>query len=169
MLVSCNSELLRIKNVKGADHMLQDLYRKVVMDHAKYRRNTGVLDGEQVKRVHYKNPTCGDVITLYIDVDENQIKNVSFEGEGCSISMASSSMMTELIKGKSLGDVSELRYEFEQLIRNGKQANTEVDLQDAMSLEGVHKLRARHNCALMAWQALDKVLADVQGYKGIKG
>ncbi|WP_100407561.1 Fe-S cluster assembly sulfur transfer protein SufU [Bacillus solitudinis] len=148
--------------------MLQDIYRKVVMDHAKYRRNVGVLEGEQVKKVHYKNPTCGDVVTLYVDIDENQVKNVSFEGEGCSISMASTSMMTELIKGTSLTDVSELRHEFEQLIRTGDRVNTGIDLQDAMSLKGVHKLRARHNCALMAWQALDRVLADVQQYKGIK-
>ncbi|WP_368505389.1 Fe-S cluster assembly sulfur transfer protein SufU [Alkalihalophilus sp. As8PL] len=144
--------------------MLQDLYRKVVMDHAKYRRNTGVLEGEDVRKIHYKNPTCGDVITLYVVIDDEQLQDISFEGEGCSISMASSSIMTELIKNKDITTVSSLRNEFEQLIRDGKQANEEIDLGDALSLEGVHKLRARHNCALMAWQALDKVLADVESY-----
>ncbi|MDV2686003.1 SUF system NifU family Fe-S cluster assembly protein [Alkalihalophilus lindianensis] len=144
--------------------MLQDLYRKVVMDHAKYRRNTGVLEGEDVRKIHYKNPTCGDVITLYVVIDDEQLQDVSFEGEGCSISMASSSIMTELIKNKDITTVSCLRNEFEQLIRDGKQAHEEIDLGDALSLEGVHKLRARHNCALMAWQALDKVLADVESY-----
>ncbi|MEC2072255.1 Fe-S cluster assembly sulfur transfer protein SufU [Alkalihalophilus marmarensis] len=148
--------------------MFQDLYRKVVMDHAKYRRNTGVLDGEQVRKVHYKNPTCGDVITLYIETDGNLVKDVSYEGEGCSISMASSSMMTELIKGNSIDSISKMRNEFEHLIRNGKQQDSAIDLQDAMSLEGVHKLRARHNCALMAWQALDKLLTDEVGYQEIK-
>ncbi|KMJ55061.1 nitrogen fixation protein [Bacillus sp. LL01] len=144
--------------------MLQDLYRKVVMDHAKYKRNTGVLEGEDVRKIHYKNPTCGDVITLYVVIDDEQLQDISFEGEGCSISMASSSIMTELIKNKDITTVSSLRNGFEQLIRDGKQANEEIDLGDALSLEGVHKLRARHNCALMAWQALDKVLADVESY-----
>ncbi|WP_100372034.1 Fe-S cluster assembly sulfur transfer protein SufU [Bacillus sp. FJAT-45037] len=148
--------------------MLHDLYRKVVMDHAKYRRNTGVLVGDSVKKVHYKNPTCGDVITLYVDIEQDYLRNISFEGEGCSISMAASSMMTELIKGKSLDDISLLRSEFEQLIRTGKQTDEKIDLEDTLSLEGVHKLRARHNCALMAWQALDRVLANVEDYKGIK-
>jgi nitrogen fixation protein NifU and related proteins len=150
--------------MKGSELMLQDLYRKVVMDHAKYRRNTGVLEGEDVRKIHYKNPTCGDVITLYVVIDDEQLQDISFEGEGCSISMASSSIMTELIKNKDITTVSSLRNEFEQLIRDGKQANEEIDLGDALSLEGVHKLRARHNCALMAWQALDKVLADVESY-----
>lgn len=148
--------------------MLEDLYRKVVMDHAKYKQNYGKLDGENVRKIHYKNPTCGDVMTLYLQSEQSKIKNISFEGEGCSISMASSSMMTELIQHKDLKSVSETRSEFEQLIRQGKQTNEDIDLGDALSLQGVHKLRARHNCALMAWQALDKILEDVQDYKGIK-
>lgn len=147
--------------------MLNDLYRRVVMDHSKYKRNYGKLEGADVRKVHYKNPTCGDVITLYLDLEGEKIKNISFEGEGCSISMASSSMMTELLKNKDMITTSVLRNEFEQLIRKGKQENEDIDLGDALSLEGVHKLRARHNCALMAWQALDKVLADVESYSGI--
>ncbi|ADU29113.1 Fe-S cluster assembly sulfur transfer protein SufU [Evansella cellulosilytica] len=148
--------------------MLNDLYRKIVMEHAKYRRNYNRLEGENVRKVHYKNPTCGDVITLYIQIKSEKIEDVSFEGEGCSISMASSSMMTELIKNNHVSNVSLMRQEFEQLIRKGKTANEEIDLGDAMSLQGVHKLRARHNCALMAWQALDKLLSDVSGYRGIE-
>ncbi|MBM4764720.1 Fe-S cluster assembly sulfur transfer protein SufU [Bacillus sp. B15-48] len=148
--------------------MLDDLYRKVVIGHAKYKRNYGKLEGERVHKVHYKNPTCGDVITLYVQLEEDIITNVSFEGEGCSISMASSSMMTEMVKNKKISVVSELRNEFEQLIRKGTQMNEDIDLGDALSLQGVHKLRARHNCALMAWQALDKIMADVPSYQGIK-
>ncbi len=135
------------------------------MDHAKFKRNYGKLEGEEVQRVFYKNPTCGDVITLYLKLEGEVLTSVSFEGEGCSISMASSSMMTELIHHKDLRTVSIIRGEFEQLIREGKQPNDHVDLGDALSLDGVHKLRARHNCALMAWQALDKALHDVESYK----
>jgi nitrogen fixation NifU-like protein len=147
--------------------MLNNLYRKVVIDHAKYKRNYGILEGPLIRKLHYKNPTCGDVITLYLQIEEEKVIDVSFEGEGCSISMASSSMMTELIKNKHLLAITELRREFEQLIRKGKQDNEQLDLGDAYSLQGVHKLRARYNCALMAWQALDKLLRDVHLYKGI--
>ncbi|SDH50149.1 Fe-S cluster assembly sulfur transfer protein SufU [Alteribacillus bidgolensis] len=148
--------------------MLQDLYRKLVMTHAKYRQNHGNLEGDNVWKVHYKNPTCGDVITLYLRLERDKVRDVSFEGEGCSISMASSSMMTELIKNEELDTVSALREAFEQLIRQGEKPGDDIDLGDAMALEGVHKLRARHNCALMAWQALDKILDDVDSYRGLK-
>ncbi|MFA9558455.1 Fe-S cluster assembly sulfur transfer protein SufU [Evansella sp. AB-rgal1] len=146
--------------------MLDGLYKSIVIEHAKYRRNHKRLEGENVRKIHYKNPTCGDVITLYLQLQGEKIKEVTFEGVGCSISMASSSMMTELIKNKDLRDVTKLRGEFERLIRNGSQTNEEIDLGDAISLQGVNRFRARHNCALMAWQALDKLLADVRGYKG---
>jgi nitrogen fixation NifU-like protein len=140
--------------------MLNDLYRQTIIDHNKRRRNYFELQGEDVKKVHYKNPTCGDLMTLYIRIENDRIKDVSFLGEGCSISMASSSMMTELIKGKSLEDVERLRIHAEKLIRTGETANS--DLGDWLSLEGVHKLKARHNCALMPWQAYDKILKTLK-------
>ncbi|WP_096187420.1 Fe-S cluster assembly sulfur transfer protein SufU [Evansella halocellulosilytica] len=138
--------------------MLNDLYRNLVMEHAKYRRNYRKLEGDMVRKVYYKNPTCGDVITLYLIIEEDTIKEVSFLGEGCSISMASSSMMTELIYGQKLSHVSVMRNEFEQFIRQGQLPSSGSDFGDALSLQGVYKLKARHNCALMAWQALDKLL-----------
>ncbi|MFB9760182.1 Fe-S cluster assembly sulfur transfer protein SufU [Ectobacillus funiculus] len=136
--------------------MLNDLYRRTIIDHNKRRRNYYELQGEDVIKVHYKNPTCGDVMTLYTRLENDRIKDISFLGEGCSISMASSSMMTELIKGKSLEEVANLRIHAEKLIRTGETADS--DLGDWLSLEGVHKLRARHNCALMPWRAYDKML-----------
>ncbi|MFB5663127.1 Fe-S cluster assembly sulfur transfer protein SufU [Alteribacillus sp. HJP-4] len=145
--------------------MLQDLYRNLVISHDKYRKNNGMLDGENVQKVHYKNPTCGDVITLYLRIENEIVQDVSFEGEGCSISMASSSMMTELIKNRDVETISTYRDSFEQLIRHGEKPVDNIDLGDALALEGVHKLRARHNCALMAWQALDKILDDGEAYR----
>lgn len=139
--------------------MLQDLYKKIVIEHGKSKRNYRKLEGYNVRKVLYKNPTCGDVITLYLQLEGEKAVDISFEGEGCSISMASSSMMTELLKNKELDEISALRNEFEHLIRKGVQLNEDIDLEDALSLQGVHRLRARHNCALMAWQALDKLLA----------
>ncbi|MDM5306986.1 Fe-S cluster assembly sulfur transfer protein SufU [Peribacillus frigoritolerans] len=143
--------------------MLESLYRQVIIDHYKQKRNFEEITGEYVRKVHYKNPTCGDVMTLFIALEHNQVKKAAFLGEGCSISMASASMMTELIENKSLKEITSLRKAFEQLIRHGEIPDG-VDLGDSLSLQGVHQLKARHNCALMTWQALDKVLKDEKEY-----
>ncbi|UCZ54205.1 SUF system NifU family Fe-S cluster assembly protein [Bacillus shivajii] len=133
--------------------MLDNIYRQLIMDHSKKKRN--FRDLKNGSHLHYKNPTCGDVMTLYWIVEDKTVVDVSFIGEGCSISMASCSMMTELIRGESVEEVFKMREAMERLIRNGELPK-ETDLGDAVSLEGVHKLRARHNCALMPWQALDR-------------
>ena len=86
--------------------MLEDLYRQVIMDHYRRRRNFEELTGENTRKVHYKNPTCGDIMTLFLDLEQDQVKKATFLGEGCSISMASASMMTELIQNKSLKEVA---------------------------------------------------------------
>ncbi|MFC0274716.1 Fe-S cluster assembly sulfur transfer protein SufU [Metabacillus herbersteinensis] len=144
--------------------MLDNLYRQVIMDHYRQKRNFEELKGEYVQKVHYKNPTCGDVMTLFLDLEHDRVKKASFLGEGCSISMASASMMTELIENKSLKEMASLRKAFEQLIRHGEVA-VGIDLGDSLSLQGVHQLKARHNCALMTWQALDKILKDKEEYR----
>ncbi|MCD1257682.1 SUF system NifU family Fe-S cluster assembly protein [Paenibacillus athensensis] len=136
--------------------MLDELYRKMVMDHYRNPRNKGKLP-EGTVRLAYKNPTCGDVMVLYLDVGEDRIHDIRFEGEGCSISMASCSMMTELVKGKSLTEVQVLITQFTKMIKDGNPEDIDL-LEDAASLSGVHALRARHNCALMGWQALQKAL-----------
>ncbi|MFC3885003.1 Fe-S cluster assembly sulfur transfer protein SufU [Bacillus songklensis] len=145
--------------------MLDNLYRQVIMDHYRNKRNFEEIKGENIKKAHYKNPTCGDVMTLFVELEQDRVRRVTFLGEGCSISMASASMMTELIKNKPLTEITSLRKAFEQLIRYGNIPD-EVDLGDSLSLQGVHQLKARHNCALMTWQALDKVLKDEKDYGG---
>ena len=142
--------------------MLDHIYRQLVVDHAKNRRNHRCIDGEDVVQLHYKNPTCGDVMTLYMKLsDKGLIEDISFIGEGCSISMASASIMTDLLKGIYVKEASTLRQAMEKLIRIGEKPS-DCDLGDAIALEGVHKLRARHNCALMGWQAFDRVLGIVE-------
>lgn len=144
--------------------MLDNIYRQIILDHYRQKRNFRKLSGENVLKVHYKNPTCGDVITLFIEVENDLVKNASFLGEGCSISMASSSMMTVLIQNRSLSEIALLRKAFEELIRTGHLIDGNIDLGDSFSLKGVHQLKARHNCALMSWQALDKALKEEQEY-----
>lgn len=144
--------------------ILDNLYRQVIMDHYKNKRNFREMQGENIRKVHYKNPTCGDAITLFLELEQDRIRRATFLGEGCSISMASASMMTELIKSRSLEGISNLRKAFEKLIREGETPE-DIDLGDSLSLQGVHQLKARHNCALMTWQALDKALKDEAEYK----
>jgi nitrogen fixation protein NifU and related proteins len=134
--------------------MLNDLYRQLIMEHAGQKRNHREM--KEGSHLHYKNPTCGDVMTLYWKWNEDgTLEEVSFIGEGCSISMASCSMMTEMVKGKNYEEITAMREGMEQLIRQGEEPR-EIDLGDALSLAGVYRLRARHNCALMPWQALDR-------------
>lgn len=139
--------------------MLENLYKQIVMDHYKNPRNKGKLEAEGSIQFPYKNPTCGDVMVLYMTVDENRnIKDVKFEGEGCSISMASCSMMTDLVKGKSIEEAERLIGVFTDMIKNGELPEDEEELGDALALSGIHKLRARHNCSLLGWNGLDRAI-----------
>lgn len=134
---------------------LDTLYRQVIMDHYKSPRNKGVLDGEALT-VDMNNPTCGDRIQLQFQVEDNIVKNVKFDGEGCSISMASASMMTQAVKGKKLEEALKMSELFSQMMM-GENINTEkLDLEDIEALQGVSKFPARIKCATLAWKAMEK-------------
>nr|WP_215144887.1 SUF system NifU family Fe-S cluster assembly protein [Exiguobacterium qingdaonense] len=139
--------------------MLDQFYRQVLLEHFQHRRHFEELSGESIQSVHYKNPTCGDVMTLYLEIKDNQISQISFLGEGCIISMASASMMTKLLQNQSIDTVKELRQSMETMIRTGHIDDAFQD-DEISALQGVHALRARHNCALMPWQALDRILNE---------
>jgi nitrogen fixation NifU-like protein len=145
--------------VKEVNPMLENLYKQIVMDHYKNPRNKGRLEGGGAFQFPYKNPTCGDVVVLYMNIgDDNKIHDIKFEGEGCSISMASCSMMTDLVKGKSVEEARDLIGAFHNMIKKGELPEDEEKLGDAVSLSGVHKLRARHNCSLLGWNGLEKAI-----------
>ncbi|TYS59526.1 SUF system NifU family Fe-S cluster assembly protein [Sutcliffiella horikoshii] len=137
---------------------LDQFYKQIVLDHAKSRRNYREMDG-YTHKVHYKNPTCGDVMTLYARLDDNHIEDISFIGEGCFISMASSSMFTTIGKGKSLDELNDLSALFNEMIVKGKEVEDER-LEEAVSLKDIHQLPARYNCALMPWQAFQKLMKE---------
>lgn len=139
--------------------MLDQFYRQLLLEHFQHRRHFEELSGESIQSVHYKNPTCGDVMTLYLEIKDNKISQISFLGEGCIISMASASMMTELLQNQSIDTVKELRQSMETMIRTGHIDDAFQD-DEISALQGVHALRARHNCALMPWQALDRILNE---------
>lgn len=133
---------------------LDQLYRQVIMDHYKKPRNKGALENGSVT-VDMNNPTCGDRIHLTMQVEDNIVKDAKFDGEGCSISMASASMMTQAVKGKSVDDALNLADIFSNMML-GNEYDSSIDLGDIESLSGVSKFPARIKCATLAWKAMEK-------------
>ncbi|WOS96043.1 Fe-S cluster assembly sulfur transfer protein SufU [Nosocomiicoccus massiliensis] len=133
---------------------LEQLYRSVIMDHYKHPRNKGELDSGTIT-IDMNNPTCGDEIRLMLEVKDNIIDDVRFEGHGCSISMASASMMTEAVKGKNVERALEMADEFSKMMLGEDYTITE-DMGDIEALSGVSQFPARIKCATLSWKALEK-------------
>lgn len=138
---------------------LNDLYRRVIMDHYKNPRNRGELEQESVA-IALNNPTCGDRISLQLQLDNGVITDARFTGEGCSISMSSASMMTEAVKGRSYAEALDLAERFSSLMQ-GQDVEFE-ELEDIEALSGVNKFPARIKCATLAWNALKKGIEPQQ-------
>lgn len=132
---------------------LDDLYRQVIMDHYQHPRNQGELTDGTVN-IDLRNPSCGDEITLQLIVSDGTVEDVRFTGSGCSISMASASMMTEAVKGLPLPEALTLSGVFRGMMR-GDEVDADA-LGDLEALQGVSKFPARIKCATLAWQALEK-------------
>lgn len=138
---------------------LDNLYRQVIMDHYKNPRNKGVLD-EGSLTVNMNNPTCGDRIQLTMKVEDGKVADSKFEGEGCSISMSSASMMTQAIKGRSVEEALKLSKIFSDIMQGNDYDEDELDLGDIEALQGVAKFPARIKCATLAWKAMEKGLKE---------
>ncbi|MFD1426878.1 nitrogen fixation NifU-like protein [Kroppenstedtia sanguinis] len=134
---------------------LDDLYRRVIMDHYQKPRNRGRIE-ESAVTVDLNNPTCGDRISIQMDVDEGKIREAKFLGEGCSISMASASMMTEAVKGLTLEEALHLADLFSGMVQGKEVDSEEFPLEDIEALQGISKFPARIKCATLAWKALEK-------------
>lgn len=132
---------------------LNDLYRRVIMDHYKNPRNRGELQDESVA-VQLNNPTCGDRISLQLQLQNGIVTDARYTGEGCSISMSSASMMTEAVKGLTYEEAIALAERFSSLMK-GDDVEFE-ELEDIEALAGVNKFPARIKCATLAWNALRK-------------
>ncbi|MHB1628723.1 MAG: Fe-S cluster assembly sulfur transfer protein SufU [Bacilli bacterium] len=136
---------------------LDDLYRQVIMDHYQHPRNQGSIEGgvgDETLSVDLKNPTCGDEITLQMKIEEGLVTDVRFKGTGCSISMASASMMTEAIKGKPVAEALALAEEFRKMMK-GEEFDADR-MGDIEALAGVCRFPARIKCATLAWHALER-------------
>jgi nitrogen fixation NifU-like protein len=137
---------------------LQDLYQEVILDHNRRPRNFRAMAGG--RRAEGYNPLCGDKVTVYLQMDGDVIKDVSFEGTGCAISKASASLMTESVKGKTIADVDRLLERFHQMITAPPDAPA-ADLGKLSVLAGVRQFPARVKCASLAWHTL-RAAADAR-------
>lgn len=137
----------------------EDLYHEEVLHHATNPSNYGVLaNPSSIATGH--NPLCGDKVTVSILVDGNTVSDVRFEGSGCAISQAAASMMTGLIKGKTIPEVSKLSEKFRAALTNPTEESAwDEDLQTLVSLRGVQKFPIRVKCATLAWHALSQAVA----------
>ena len=137
---------------------LDQLYRSVIMDHYKKPRNKGVIDDSNVS-IDMNNPTCGDRIHLSLQVEDGVVVDAKFEGEGCSISMSSASMMTQAIKGKTTEEAVELAHVFSEMML-GRVHDDSLDLGDVEALSGVSQFPARIKCATLSWKAMEKGIKE---------
>ena len=135
---------------------LKDLYRDVIVDHNRAPRNfRKIPDADQV--LEGFNPLCGDKLTLYLKLDGDTIKDLSFEGSGCAISMASASLMTERLKGKTRGDAAQLFDTVHDLLTRDVSADMEA-LGKLAVLAGVREFPSRVKCASLCWHTLKGAL-----------
>ena len=134
---------------------LDQLYRSVIMDHYKNPRNKGSLEENSVT-IDMNNPTCGDRIHLTLKLNDGIVEDAKFDGEGCSISMSSASMMTQIVKGKKLDEALELAEIFSKMMIGEEIDSDKYDLGDVEALQGVAKFPARIKCATLAWKAMEK-------------
>src|SRR5690606_20294927 len=135
---------------------LRDLYREVILDHNRSPRNFGEIDGAD-RVVEGVNPLCGDRLTLYLKLDENRIDDIKFKGSGCAISMASSSLMTERVKGATVEESRSLFEKVHEMLAG--QGNAIDELDKLAALSGVREFPTRVKCASLAWHALKSALS----------
>ena len=133
---------------------LRDLYQEVILDHNRHPRNFKVLAGATCKADGY-NPLCGDRLTIYLHVDGDVIRDASFEGQGCAISRASASLLTDSVKGKTVAEAEALFRRFHQMVTSPPDSQEDFsDLGKLFVLAGVREYPVRVKCASLAWHTL---------------
>lgn len=135
---------------------LRDLYQEVILEHSKSPRNFSALATANRKAEGY-NPLCGDHFTVYLDVDDDHIRDVSFQGSGCAISKASASMMTQALKGKKTEDAERMFEEFHGIVTGKRDTSTEL-LGKLEVFSGVSEFPLRVKCATLAWHTMHAAL-----------
>ena len=137
---------------------LKQLYQDIILEHGKSPRNLGQCEGYNYDAKGY-NPLCGDKVHVYLKLDsEKKVEGLTFEGEGCAISLASASIMTELVKGKSFNETKDIMTAFLNMIKNTSEIQSNYLDEDQkiklMSLSGVKQFPMRVKCATLSWHTL---------------
>jgi nitrogen fixation NifU-like protein len=143
---------------------LEGLYQQIILDHSKERHGAGPLEGADAEHHEY-NPTCGDEITLRVKLDpaHEHIEQVAWEGDGCSISMASASVLTDLVQGRPIDEALGTAEVFREMLRSkGEGEPDEEVLGDAIAFHGVAKYVMRIKCAMLGWVALEAAVAKAR-------
>ena len=145
---------------------LKDLYQEIILDHGKNPRNLRKTENFN-KDAKGHNPLCEDKVHIFLKIDENKnISDISFEGSGCAISMASASIMTDLMKEKKEKEVKELVEDFLQMIKESPEMKTKIinenEKTKLMSLSGVKQYPMRVKCATLAWHTLTSAMSNSQ-------
>ena len=141
----------------GSDARLSALYQEVILDHYRRPRNRGTI-AEPTGTASLRNPLCGDEVDVQVAVHDGKVADVKFGGRGCSISQASASMMTELVKGRTPDEVHALGERFAEMIRGNAEAAKDQTLGQARALSGVSRFPTRVRCALIAWEAMERAV-----------
>lgn len=136
---------------------LDNLYREVIMEHYKNPRNKGLVENDKYKLFRIKNPSCGDDITIQTYVEDGIIKDCRQMGHGCSISMASASILTEMMIDKPVEEAKQVVEAYLNMVAN-KDYNKKIDLEEAQVFSGVRNFPARIKCASIAWVAFKDTL-----------
>ena len=145
---------------------LKELYQEIILEHGKNPRNLGKTENFN-KDAKGHNPLCGDKVHVYLKLDEDKkVQDISFEGQGCAISMASASIMTDLVKGKEEYEVKEIVKDFLEMIKEKDQLNNKIleenEKTKLMCLSGVKKYPMRVKCATLSWHTLTSAIGNTQ-------
>lgn len=143
---------------------IDELYQTIILDHYREKHHSGLRDGHDAE-VHHVNPSCGDELTLRLRLDGDTIADISYHGEGCSISQASTSVMTDLLIGGTIAHALDLHDRFLEMMQSqGRIEPDEEVFDDAIAFAGVSKFPARVKCALLSWSAVrDAILRATAG------
>ena len=136
---------------------MSNLYRQVIMEHYKDPRNKGLLGVG--KQNHLRNPSCGDDITVEVEIENNKIKHLHHDGTGCSICCSSASVMSEVLTGKDVDEAKRIIKDYCNMIK-GEEVEDEDALEEALVYQGVAAFPARMKCATIAWKAVEELLGD---------
>lgn len=136
---------------------LRELYQEIILDHNRRPRNFGVPD-QSNRTAKGHNPLCGDIVTVYLLLEENIVKDIQFEGKGCAISIASASIMTELIIGKTEAEALELFQSFHDFVTGDDAFELADELEELKALSGVRDYPMRVKCATLAWHSMAAAL-----------